>query len=153
MLLCLGSLLLVGCDGTGSKQASLYQRLSSDSGTWTIERLEGDRFDYETRLNETYPDGVTITFRETDDGRSYTVDGRHSGGETTRVADGPVLLPGDELLRMRVNERRSVTWQYRFEASRAEFNVQAGSQPFLNTLFPEGGRDVTLEMTLAPQDE
>lgn len=149
-----GVLLLVGCGGAGSKQASLYQRLTTDAGTWTIERLEGDRFDYETRLDETYPEGVRITFRETTDGRSYTVNGRHSDGETTQVADGRVGLLGEESLQMRsVNEQRSVTWQYGFEASRAQFSVRTGSQAFLNALFPEGGRDVTLEMTLAPQNE
>lgn len=163
LLLCGGALLLAGCD-TGSKRASLYQRLT---GTWTIERLQeiGGGFDLTSRLDQRYS-WVRFVFRQNDDGRTYRATGRLVRQDTTVVlAEGPVRLRRDRLLRMvrgfrtPSGQARSITWQYHFEASRAIFRLpsgqQNGSRAFLSTLLPETSWSGSqgLELQLAPEDE
>lgn len=163
-LLLLGgsTLLLNGCDGSGSKRASLYQRLT---GTWTAERLQetgSSSFDLTSRLEERYS-SVRFVFRGGDDGRSYRVTGRLARQDTTvLLAEGPVALGGDRLLQMVRGFKnpsgriRTITWRFRFQASRAIFRLPAGQQngsrAFLSTLMPtrswSGGQG--LELQLAP---
>ena len=151
-LLCAGVLLLGGCDGAGSRQASLYQRLT---GTWTIERLESDGFDYTSQLDERYPQGVTITFRGGDEGRTYTIANASSADTSEVLAEGIVSLRGGDILQMATGFGRlgPVRWTYGFEASRALFEIQFGSRAFLRVLLSGGGQNQSLEMTLAPGDE
>ncbi|MFB6099228.1 MAG: hypothetical protein ABEK84_09000 [Salinibacter sp.] len=152
LLLCGGALLLGGCDGAGSKRASLYARLT-DTGTWRIERLDGP-LTAPTRLEERYSE-VRVTFRDEKAGRRYRIVGQFSADSSAVLADGLVRLPGDDALRMATGFRRPVTWTYTFEASRAVFTLQFGSRVFLGTLFPgtTWGQSRDLTMTLAPDDE
>ncbi len=150
LLLCVGALLLGGCDGAGSKRASLYERLT---GTWIVERLEGD-IDYTNQLEQRHPQGVEITFQGGDGDRTYRITGSPSEDSTTVLAEGIVVLPGDNMLRMASGFGQfAVQWTYRFEASRAIFAVQSGSRTFLRTLFSGGSQNRDLKMTLAPNDE
>jgi hypothetical protein len=146
LFLCVGGLLLGGCDEAGSKRASLYESLT---GTWTIERLEGGGFNYTNRLNERHPRGVEITFRDQEEGRTYRIVSPPSGDSLTVLAEGTVVLPGDDELRMASGFDRRVAWRYGFPTrSRANFEVQFGSQVFLRALFSDGSRTPNLEMTL-----
>lgn len=148
-LLCTGGFLLIGCDGAGSKRDSFYERLD---GSWTIERLEGGRSDYEARLDSLYPQTATITFRDDGQARTYEMTARSSDGSVTKLAEGFVELPSDKVLRMTgVFRQRPVTWKYGFEASRVRFRVYSGSHAFLNALIPAVGRDQSLKMTLSPE--
>lgn len=158
MLLCLGALLFMGCDGSGSKRASLYQRLT---GTWTAERLEVGDFDF---TDDLYYGPVRFDFRSDDGSRAYRVTGRRSDS-TIVLAEGQIDLGGERQLRMISGFEspsggfRPVIWTYRFEASRAIFRLSAnrgnGSRAFLSTLFPgrswSGSRRVRLR--LAPIEE
>jgi hypothetical protein len=151
LLFCVGGLLLGGCDETGSKRESLYKRLM---GTWTIERLEGGGFDYTNRLSERYPQGVGITFRDQEDGRTYKIVSPPSGDSPAVLAEGVVFLPGGNDLRMASGLDRRVAWRYNFPTStRALFEVQGGSRAFLRALLSERGRIPGLKMTLALDDE
>jgi len=152
ILLCIWALLLGGCDGSGSKRASLYQRLVNE-GPWTVERLDGD-IDYTRQLNEQHPQGVTITFQGGDGGRSYRIATSRSGDSTEVLAEGSVSLRGDNVLRMDSGfaPLGPVRWTFGFEASRAVFALQFGSRAFLRALFSEGSQNENLEMTLAPAD-
>lgn len=165
LLLFLGStLLLGGCDGAGSKRASLYQRLT---GAWRAERLQeigSSNFDLTPRLNERYS-RVRFVFRKDDEGRSYRMTGRRSGDTTTVRAEGPIVLRGERLLQMArgfespAGHPRSVTWTYRFQASRAIFRLpsgqQNGSRAFLSTLLPatSWSESQGVELQLAPVNE
>ena len=148
LLLCFGGVLLGGCDSAGSKRASLYQRLTSE-GPWTVEQLSSDEFDYKSKLEERYPQGVTITFRGGDGGQTYRVETPRSSDSTEVLAEGAVGLPGDNVLQMESFGQ----WTYEFEASRAVFSLQFGSQAVLRTLFSSGSRNENLEMKLAPGDD
>jgi len=150
LLLCVGALLLGACGGAGSKRASLYQQLT---GTWTIERLDGN-ITYTSQLEEQYPQGVTVTFRGGDGGRTYRIAAPHSGDSTEVLAEGTVILQGGDGLQMapEFGLPGPVGWTYGFEASRAVFTLQFGSRAFLRALFSGGSRDANLEMTLAPDD-
>lgn len=165
VLLLFGSAALFGgCDGSGSKQASLYQRLT---GKWTIERLEGGgsfEFDYTNRLNKRYS-WVRIEFRSGDPGRTYKVRGKLIDDTRRVLAEGPVGLQGDQLLIMRSGFsepnglQRSVIWTYGFEASRAIFrlpaNRQNGSRAFMSTLLPSADWKESdgVRLQLAPTEE
>jgi len=145
-----GLLFLLGCDGTGSQQASLYQRLSNEGdGPWRIEQLEAPLQDIGERE-------IQIAFRQ-DDGQTYRMVERRSEDSTVVLASGAVTLSRGDDLQMATGFGRfgSVVWTYSFQASRAVFTLQVGSRPFLRTLFPgtawSEGLDV--EMRLAPVDE
>jgi hypothetical protein len=150
LLLCVGVFLLGACGGAGSKRASLYQQLT---GTWTIERLDGS-INYTSQLEEQYPQGVTVTFRGGDNGRTYRIATPHSEDSTAVLAEGIVILRGDDRLQMAsgFGQFGPVGWTYGFEASRAVFSLQFGSRAFLRALFSGGSQDANLEMTLAPDD-
>ncbi len=149
LALCLGSILLSGCDGTGSKRASLYERLTRTS--WTIERLEGD-IDYTGQLDTLYQGEVRVTFEGSDGGQTYKIV-PSSGDSTEPIAQGRIGLPGDDVLRMVSGFNRPVEWTYGFEASRAIFSLRFGSRAFLRALLSGGSRNEDLELTLAPADE
>jgi len=152
LILCVvGALLLGACSGAGSKRASLYQQLT---GTWTIERLGGS-INYTSQLEDRYPRGVRITFQGGDSGGSYRIATPRSDDSTEVLAEGIVILRGDEGLQMAsgFGQLGPVEWTYGFEASRAVFTLQFGSRAFLRTLFSGGSQNVDLEMTLAPADE
>ncbi|MFB6232542.1 MAG: lipocalin family protein [Salinibacter sp.] len=158
LLLCAGVLVVEGCDGSGSKQSSLYQRLT---GTWKAERLEVGDFNYTSELRYT---AIRFIFRDDDKNRTYRVIGERSDS-TTVLSEGRVELRGDRLLRMIPGFKspfggsRPVIWTYRFEVSRAILrlpgNQRNGSRAFLSTLFPgrswNGMRRVRLQ--LAPVEE
>ena len=151
LLVCVGGLVLVGCNGTGSQRASLYQRLSDEGeGPWRIEQLDGP---LTPALGERE---VRIAFRN-DNGRRYRITERLSGDSTAVLASGAVVLLREDDLRMETGFGRfgPVTWTYSFQASRAVFTLRAGSRPFLQTLFPDAawGEGLDVEMTLAPTDE
>jgi hypothetical protein len=145
-LLCV-ALLLAGCNTAGSKQESLYQRLSGD---WRLERLEGGGFDYSATIAERYPSGVRLTFQEADGGRTYTIVGRAASDSLRRIAKGRVVLPGENVLGMTSGFSREVTWRYRFPTStRVLFEGERGSRTFLAALLPGGGQTQDVQMTLA----
>jgi len=158
LLLCTGVLLVEGCDGSGSKQTSLYQRLT---GTWKAERLEVGDFNYTSELRYTT---VRFVFRDDDENRTYQVVGQRSDS-TTVLSEGRVDLRGDQLLRMvpgfdsPFGGSRSVIWTYRFEASRAILRLPAnrgnGSRAFLSTLIPgrSWSRTRPVRLQLAPAEE
>jgi len=151
ILLCAGILLLGGCDGAGSKRASLYQRLSNEGdGPWRIEQLNGPL------TPELGDRKIQVAFRQ-GDGRTYRMVEGLSEDSTVVIAAGAVALPGGENLQMLggFGQFGSVAWTYRFQASRAVFTLQAGSRAFLQALFPEMGwsEGLDVEMTLAPADE
>lgn len=163
-LLGVSAICLPGCDGAGSKQASLYQRLT---GSWTVERLEGGgsfEFDYTNRLNQRYS-RVGVEFRSVESGRSYRVTGTPVGDTTRVLAEGPVVLRGDQLLIMATgfsepNGLQSpVSWTYQFDASRAIFrlpaNQQNGSRAFMSTVLPSMGWSESdgVRLQLAPVQE
>ena len=153
MLLCIGGILLAGCDGTGSKRDSLYERLT-ETGPWTIERLEGSGFDFGDRLERRYPRGAEITFREDDGSRTYEILRQRSEGSPSVVTQGAVVLPGDNVLQMvsGLEGRGPVTWRYNFPTtSRAKFEAQSGpgAGAFLGVLLSEGNPTPDLKMTLA----
>lgn len=145
-LLC-AALLLAGCNTAGSKQESLYQRLS---GEWRLERIEGGGFDYSATIAERYPSGVRLTFQETDGGRTYTIVGQ-TGRDSLRVlAQGRVALSGENVLGMPSGFSRRVIWRYRFPTStRVLFESERGSRAFLAALLPGEGAPQDLQMTLA----
>ena len=152
-LLCAGGVLLVGCDGAGSKRDSFYERLTN-SGPWTIKRLEGSGFDFGDRLERRYPRGATIIFREDDGSRTYEILRQRSEGSPSVVTQGAVVLPGDNVLQMvsGLEGRGPVTWRYNFPTtSRAKFEVRSGpgAGAFLGVLLSEGSPTPDLEMTLA----
>jgi hypothetical protein len=146
--------ILGGCDGSGSKRSSLFERLTRTS--WMIERLEGPGIS-PNRLDRRY-ERVRIDFGEREGKRTYRITGRFSADSTEVLAKGLVFLPppSDDVLRMASGFGRDgpVTWTFEFEASRAIFAVQVGSRPFLRRLFPNTtwSRQV-VTMTLAPDDE
>jgi hypothetical protein len=148
-LLGFGGVLLGGCDNTGSKRASLYERLTRTS--WTIERLQGS-IDYTSQLNERYPEGVNVTFEGGDGRKMYRIASPLPGDSTEVLAEGTVTLRED-MLQMASGFGRPVEWTYGFEASRAIFSLRFGSQPFLRALLSGGRQNEDLEMTLAPADE
>ncbi len=154
-LLCAGGLLLVGCDGSGSKQASLYERLTN-TGPWTIGRLEGSGFDFESRLDRRYPRGIEIVFHEGDETRTYEIRSQRPDGLDSTVTRGPVRLFRDNSLQMAsgFEGQGSVTWRYSFPTtSRAIFEVRRGSENFLNVLFSESNRTPDLKMTLVAGED
>lgn len=141
-----GAFLLTGCDGTGSERTSLYQRLT---GTWTLERLEGN-FDYTGRLEAE----TKVSFRADDGGRTYEIVGSSGGDSTRGLAEGLVALPGGDVLRMATGLERPVAWRYRFQTStRAVFEIERGSRAFLLRLVGSGEQDRTLRMVLAQPDQ
>lgn len=160
LLLWAGPLVFGGCDGGGSKQASLYQRLV---GTWTVERLEVGAFNRTPLLQERYST-VRFVFQSADGDRTYRVSGRRSDS-TWVLSDGRVDLRGGQLLRMHPGFThpegglRPVTWTFRFDASRAIFrlpeNQRNGSRAFMTTLLP--GRNWSasqgVRVQLAPVNE
>ncbi|GEM_PF-6614083 len=146
------ALVAAGCDGAGSKRASLYQRLSQ-TGSWTVEHLEGGGFDYTSQINERYPEGLAFRFRDSEDGRTYTIVGRYPDDSTGVIARGAVALSGDDGLQLISGFERTITWTYKFQASRAIFALRFGSRPFLERVLSGGRRNQSLEMTLAPDDQ
>lgn len=164
MLLFVLGVMLVGCDGTGSRQESLYQRLVRTE-TWTVERLDGEgSFDPGPRFDQRY-DWVRFDFRSGEGGRTYKATAKPTGDTTRVLASGPVALRGDQLLIMTSGFlepnglQRPVAWTYDFDASRAIFrlpeNQQNGSRAFLSTLLPATGWSESdgVRLQLAPADE
>jgi hypothetical protein len=153
LLLCIGGLLIGGCDGAGSQRASLYERLTG-TGAWTVERLEGG-INYTPQLNDRYPEGVTIKFRDSENGRTYRIAAPRAEDSTEVIAEGIVTLRRNSGLEMSTGfgPRGPVVWTYRFEASRAIFSLRFGSRAFLRALFSGESQDQSLEMTLAPTEE
>jgi hypothetical protein len=147
-----GSVLVGGCDGGGSKQDSLYQRLVNE-GPWIIERFEGE-FIAPNRHDQRYSE-LRVDFRQRNGGHGYQIIGRFSADSSRVLAEGIVRLRGDNVLRMRTGFDRPVTWNYGFEVSRAKLSLRFGYQEFLRTLFPGGTwrESEALEVTLAPDDE
>jgi len=146
VLLCV-AFLLAGCSTAGSKQESLYQRLSGD---WMLERLEGGGFDYSAAVAERYPSGVRLAFQETEEGRTFSIVGRATRDSLRLLAQGHVVLPGENVLGMASGFSRGVTWRYRFQTStRVLFEIERGSRVFLAALLPGGGQAQDLQMTLA----
>lgn len=151
VLLCAGGTLFVGCDGAGSKQASLYERLSNEGeGPWRIERLD---VPLASGLGER---DVQISFRR-GDGRTYRMTERLSEDSTVVLASGTIDLFRGAKMQMAIGPERQglVAWEYGFEASQAVFASDIGSRAFLRTLFPDmsWSQGLDVEMTLAPQDE
>ena len=151
-LLILGGTFVLGCDGSGSKRASFFERLADT--TWAIERLEGPGI-APNLLDQRYT-RVRVDFDDQNDGGTYRITGRFSSDSTEVLAAGRIVLPGDDLLQMAsgFGRRGPVTWTFEFEASRAIFAVRAGSQTFLRTLFPNTTwSPQAVTMTLAPSDQ
>jgi hypothetical protein len=147
-----GGTLLAGCDGSGSKRASLFERLAGTS--WVIERLEGPGIS-PNRLDRRYA-RVRVEFEERDEGRTYQITGRYSDDSTEVLAEGLVALPGENVLRMASGFERNgpITWAFEFEGSQAVFTVRAGSRPFLRALFPNTTwSPQAVRMFLARNDE
>lgn len=162
LFLLVAGLVFESCDGTGSKQASLYERLT---GTWTVERIEeiDSNFDHTGRLDDRYS-WVRFDFRS-GEGRTYRVTARPKGDTTTVVlAEGPIRLGRGQLLQMvggfvdPSGAPRTVVWTYEFDASRAVLRLspgqQNGSRAFLSTLLPGIGWSETqgIRLQLAPVD-
>ncbi|WP_103029042.1 hypothetical protein [Salinibacter altiplanensis] len=150
VLLCAGSLLIGGCDEAGSQRASLYQRLSDGDGTWFVERLRGQQFDYDAKLDDLYDEGVEITFRDGERRRTYEIAGKRSGESPTLLAEGGIVLSGERQIRMTdVSSQQPAAWRYRFEGRQARLTIRFGSSPFLSALALDLGRDNTLELFLS----
>lgn len=150
-LLFLGGALLSGCDGTGSKRASKYERLTGTSWKLVLEESSG----ISKNLFQQRYTRVRLSFEDNDESRTYRITGHFSEDSTAVLAEGPVLLPSEDFLQMTsgFGQRRAVTWTYEFEASRAIFTVRDGSRVFLRVLFPNttwGSQAV--KMTLAPNN-
>ena len=151
LLLVFGAALLSSCGGTGSKQASKYERLTETSWDIALEESSGISLNlFRQRYTR-----VRLLFEENDGGRTYRITGYFSEDSTAVLAEGSILLQGDDVLQMTSGLRRKgpITWTYEFEASRAIFTVRDGSRAFLRTLFPNttwSRQAVT--MTLAPDD-
>ena len=139
-----GLLLLVGCDGAVSKQASLYERLT---GTWTIERVEG------ALVAPNRLDSVRVTFRRGDNGRRYRISGTPASNSAELSIEGAVILRRGNELRMASGFRRVVTWTYAFQGSQALLTVQSGSRAFLDALTSDGPPSPNMKLRLAPLDE
>lgn len=151
LLLLFGGGVLSGCDGTGSKQTSKYERLTDTSWEIALEESSGISL---SLFRQRYT-RVRLLFEENDGSRTYRITGYFSEDSTAVLAEGSILLQGEDILRMTsgLGQKRPITWTYEFEASRAIFTVRDGSQSFLRTLFPNttwSRRAVT--MTLAPND-
>lgn len=152
LLFFFGGALLSGCDGTGSKRASKYERLTGTSWEIALEESSGISL---SLFRQRYT-RVRLLFEEDDGSRTYRITGYFSEDSTAVLADGLVALPSDDVLRMASGFRRNdpVTWTFKFEASRAIFTARVGSRRFLRALFPNttwSSQAVT--MALAPVDE
>ncbi|CBH24156.1 Hypothetical protein, secreted [Salinibacter ruber M8] len=142
-LLCAGGLLLVGCDGAGSKRASLYERLT---GKWKIERVEG------ALIAPTRLDSVRLAFRRDDNGPRYRISGPPPSGSAELPIEGAVVLTRGNELQMASGFRRVVIWNYKFQGSQALLAVRSGSLAFLNALTSEGTSSPNMKLRLAPVD-
>lgn len=151
LLLLFGAGQLGGCDGTGSKQASKYERLTGTSWDIVLEESSGISLSlFRSRYAR-----VRLFFDGDSESRRYRIVGHFSEDSTDVLAEGPVFLRGEDILRMPsgLSRREAVTWTYEFEASRAIFTVRDGSRAFLRTLFPNTTwSSQAITMTLAPND-
>jgi hypothetical protein len=144
VLLFAGSLVLAGCDGAGSKQASLYERLAQK---WTVERVE------EALIPPNRLDSVQVTFRQDEDGREYRISRQYAPDSTETLVEGAVVLGRNNELRMVSGFERVVSWDFEFQGTQAVFDVQSGSLAFLNALTSGGARSPNMKLRLAPVDE
>jgi hypothetical protein len=100
------SVVVQGCDGTGSKRDSLYEKLR---GAWRIERVTLDG-----APRRPVDDAVRIEFSQDNGQRSYRII-RGASGDTSRV--GRVGVPQSNVLTMRNGFGSPLTWRFEFDGS------------------------------------
>jgi len=133
-------LLAGGCDSSGSKRDSLYQKLV---GTWRIDRVDLGS----NRIN--FEETVRVEFLQREDGRAYRIVRAASNDTTGR---GQIAVPQSNVLRMRSGFGGLLVWKFEFDGSQSvRFQLRqaddASTQNFLTAIGLNGGtRSLAFEL-------